>query len=336
MPGAFVISFDCEGKWGMADHLDKRHSEISQQNLLVTYAQLVKELDERKLLATFAFVGMFTLTDKERKIWEPAMPDAFYNGSNWSEHYRSHKKRHGTDGWFCPEALDIVLQSGRHEVACHGFTHLPFDANDTPVAALDDEIICAREIAQQKGIQLKTFVFPRNKPGRVGTLASNGFLGYRDSLDHRSSRVGRIWSELNVYERSHPHSMLKSTLCPVPPGFFLNWRKGVRASIPGFVTLRRWKNILDDAAANGKVAHLWLHPHNLITSPATFSLLRKVLDYVRHLVEKQLLVTETQVAYAKKSLNSKEREGSSAPRNISVEEQVPSPDHVCGWNRGFG
>ena len=62
----------------------------------------------------------------------------------------------------------------------------------------------------------------------------------------------------------------------IPGGYFLNWKQGLRRVIPEAVTLMRWRSILNDAAANDRVALLYSHPHNLIDGPGTLELFEGV------------------------------------------------------------
>ena len=62
MPGIFILSLDCEGKWGIADQLNESHREfLSDARLRVAYASVVALLDQFGLSATFAFTSLFTL-----------------------------------------------------------------------------------------------------------------------------------------------------------------------------------------------------------------------------------------------------------------------------------
>jgi len=62
----FIISLDCEGKWGMADHISEYHRRtLTNENLLTTYRQLINLLDKWNIEATFAFVGAFSMDVEE-------------------------------------------------------------------------------------------------------------------------------------------------------------------------------------------------------------------------------------------------------------------------------
>ena len=61
MAGTFILSLDCEGKWGVADHLDAGiHAALTDAALRRTYGEIVEALDRREIPATFAVVDFFT------------------------------------------------------------------------------------------------------------------------------------------------------------------------------------------------------------------------------------------------------------------------------------
>ena len=76
-----------------------------------------------------------------------------------------------------------------------------------------------------------------------------------------------------MHEKGQDQLPLVSDMVAVPPGYFLNWRSGARRLVPRWATRWRWRSIIEDAVNNDRVAHVWLHPHNIITSPETLELL---------------------------------------------------------------
>jgi hypothetical protein len=82
-------------------------------------------------------------------------------------------------------------------------------------------------------------------------------------------------SEFNVFAQSDDSPPSNNT---VSAGRFLNWRSGPRRLVPTRMTVRRWKSILNDAVAHNRCAHLWFHPHNLITGTAQRELVTNILE----------------------------------------------------------
>jgi peptidoglycan/xylan/chitin deacetylase (PgdA/CDA1 family) len=301
MPGTFIISFDCEGKWGMADGITEHHNRVITRDALVrAYERLIALLDLYQMPATFAFVMAFVLTGEERHLLSDSFGDVTVEDQNWMRHYREAEACGVLDGWFCPEALELVRARPQHEVGCHGFRHIPLAA-----VARDEvmrELAAASKVAAIKQLKLETFIFPRNQVGHLDALASHGYVGYRAAPKAaRNGRVTNLAREFNVFGRAQ-ETPVPNRMVPIPSGYFLNWRSGLRRLVPPRATDLRWKSILEDAVRRDRVAHLWLHPHNIIDGPATFESLERVLAHVALLQGRRGLQVLTQATYCRQLL----------------------------------
>lgn len=292
MTGTMIISLDCEGKWGMADHIGPEHNFITEQSLTIAYQDLAQMFGKFDIKATFAFVSAFVLNQSQREAFDYYLQDVNYRGDNWLRCFRAAETNGNLEGWFCPQALDIAAEAG-HEIASHGFSHLPFDDPAVDISLIQRELEGVQRLAAEKGVALTTFIFPRNTVNHIDILRSAGFLGYRNRL-HRSGRLASLAGEFNVNGRSQKETQLPDSPFSIEPGYFFNWRAGLRKIVPPSITLYRWKSILDDAVSTGNIAHLWLHPHNLISAPSTADVLASVLAYAAKLRDSGKLVIKTQ------------------------------------------
>jgi peptidoglycan/xylan/chitin deacetylase (PgdA/CDA1 family) len=305
--GTFIISFDCEGKWGMADRITPHHDRfLTEANIERAYERIVDLLARHEVPATFAFVMAFTLSATEFSRYSDRLYDVSFHGSSWLRCFRSQIATGRSDGWFAPRAIDIVRSCSGHEIACHGFSHLPI--GDSTVCRLEaaHEIQSADAIAREKGLNLKTFVFPRNLIGHTDLLAAAGYIGYRGRLVRSTgTAVGKLsaLAEWNVLARAQPHGVQDNGLQVIPPGNFLNWRRGARKLVPRGVTSLRWYNILKDAVHRGMVAHIWLHPHNIIDGPETFDVLCQIISMAAQLRDVGELRILTQREYCTEAVN---------------------------------
>jgi peptidoglycan/xylan/chitin deacetylase (PgdA/CDA1 family) len=306
MPGLFIVSLDCEGKWGFADCITAHHDTyFTEANLLAAYRKLLALFARHEIPATFAFVMAFTLSDAERAALADRLRDVIVDGKNWLRYYRAAEANGRTEGWFCPLALDEVRAHSEHEVACHSFCHAPLAESSIARDDAARELDAASAVAALKGIELRTFVYPRNQIGHRELLRQHGFIGYREALPRVNGVLGQahaLASEFNVIARSQPPLENADGLCRIPAGYFFNWRYGVRAKIPPAVTRRRWAAILRDAADRGEVAHLWFHPHNIIDGPETFDVLEDVLRDAASLRAQNRLQFVTQKEYAERRI----------------------------------
>jgi len=298
-PGTFIISLDCEGKWGVADRVDAAVDRaFTDENLLDAYHRLDGLFAEYSIPATFAFVSAFTFSPRELALYEELLDDVVISGGNWLRHYRRQRAEGGAQGWFLPQALDLIDRSGRHEIASHGFSHLPVGDPMVSADAAAHEFATARQVAQDRGREVHTYIYPRNLVAHRDRLTDAGFIGFRGARPGTgrglTARAGTLLSELNVFQKADPSG---SDPAEIPAGHFFNWRAGLRRRIPPVVTRARWKAMLNDASRSDRVCHLWLHPHNLIGDGGTFDVLRSVMREAALLREAGKLDIMTQYAY---------------------------------------
>lgn len=303
-PGSLIVSLDCEGKWGMADRADSIYERmLTDEALEKAYRTLVDLFARFDIPATFAFVMAFVLDEEERRTCASLLRDVPIAGSNWLAAYRGAQERRHLSGWHQPRSFDFVQGDGRHEIASHSFSHLPFDEREISEDDARHELRSADHVAKRKGVILETLVYPRNVVGYVHLLPEFGIRGYRDRLPRRSGwqgRMGALFSEFNVNEWPQPcQPPTGDRPIRIPSGYFFNWRFGLRRSIPKWVTMQRWGRLLRTAGERGEVAHLWFHPHNIITGPETLDVLTNVLRDAAQLRYQGRLSIVTQAQYCR-------------------------------------
>lgn len=302
MAGTFIISFDCEGKWGMADHLSPSdHAALTDRSLDQVYCDLAAMLDRYAAPATFAFVMALLLDQDERDEFAELLRPT-HEGDDWMGHVVREQAR-GPLGWFQPSTFDHVSKSGLHETACHGFSHRSLGEGEISVEAARKDIGAAIAVAERKQVTLETMVFPRNRVGNLATLKEMGFIGYRTRKTRHSllpTKLADLVEEFDMsasaQARDGPSAL---GLVPIPHGHFFNWRHGKRRLVPPAITVRRWTAMIDDAAASDGVAHLWMHPHNFITGPGTWGPFEKVLRHAADLRDAGKLSILTQADYCR-------------------------------------
>jgi hypothetical protein len=159
-----------------------------------------------------------------------------------------------------------------------------------------------RRAGELLGVRPRTFVFPRNVVAGTKALAATGFAGHRAAASEgpgdAAERLRRLGREFSPRARSEPHPTPRggSTLA-IPAGVVMNWRSGARRTVPRRLSVRRWRSVLSDAVATGGVAHLWLHPHNLLTGSRQVSLLEAQLGAAAAVIRDGRARALTQAAY---------------------------------------
>lgn len=280
MTARFILSLDCEGKWGVADILNQDfHRDLTDVKLRAAYGEIVDALDDFAIPATFAFVGAFAqpaarfveLSEGLRTL-EKSAPN--YLGPALAD------IEHGSQqGWHGDWAVDSVVNAATsHEVALHGMTHVPW--SDVDDAFIRGELMLWRSMLGPVR-ESRTFVFPRNDVAHLKQLAEAGIEGYREARP-QTSRLLSLLSEFNIWSPADcdPDAHCVNRMISIPAGHFLNWQHGPRRLVPRAVSLRRAAQILHSADRDNGVVHYWLHPENLASAPSTIQVLRDLLRLV--------------------------------------------------------
>ena len=267
--GSVTLSFDCEGKWGMADIYTPWDISLTRTNLLSTYEFILQTLEKYNISATFAFVGAFTETREEfLDTSYPNLSSTSY--ANWLGPSKGRILDRSEEGWFLPEIFEMVLGQQKHEIASHGYTHIPFTSLAGSDVKLELDMI--RNWSEKKNIDCSTFVFPRNMICHQEKLKDFGIFGYRDPpislLSSNAPKYLRtLAEEIWIFQKSE--KLKNGDPTRIPGGAFINWKSGFRRVIPTSISMLKYKSMIHNAMTRGEVAHFWLHPHNLITSPQT-------------------------------------------------------------------
>jgi len=295
--GTVTFSFDCEGKWGMTDIPTPWDVSLTRANLLQAYEFILETLHQYEIPATFAFVGAFT-QNREQFLDETFSKLSSKSYSTWLDYSRERIINEAEEGWFMPELLDMVKEYNTHEIASHGFSHIPFDMLDKVDART--ELSLVKDWAENNKIKCETLVYPRNAVAHPDLLKEYGILGYRDLPDVIfSDKLPKIFKtlfeEIWVYKKAQ--QLEASDPIKIPGGVFINWQYNFRQYIPTFVSLLKYKHIVKDAEQRNGVAHFWLHPHNLITSPSTKLLFEKLCAEIARRRDEYGLVVRRQKDY---------------------------------------
>lgn len=307
MMGTCIISFDCEGKWGLMDNLNSYHDvHFTSENINKAYKGILDALQEKNFAATFAFVGAFTMNgDYVREEWLPRLLNSEPHQS-WLKNFLNRENVSNDSSWFCPELISLVrsYENNQHEICSHGFTHLPWDTKN--IEALLLEIDGILEWYRIHSVSSNTFIFPRNIIQNKELLAKFEILAYRNKAPYKSSipglkRLKQLFDEFNLNIKSSPVVTNLQTPLPIPGEIFLNWRSGIRRIIPINVTIRRFESVLDHAIENNGVVNLWSHPHNFISGDRQHELFHSCLDVLNKKVKSGDMQTLTQEEYVKKN-----------------------------------
>lgn len=280
MTARFILSLDCEGKWGVADHLTPRdHETLSDERLRMAYAGILSALDAFDIPATFAFVGTFSLSADRLRALKPALADFARAVPGYLEPALADMAEGTNQGWtgdWAVEAVDAART--RHEIGLHGATHIPWTWPGMTPDMARRELGLIYDARAPILSRTTTFIFPRNRGDHPELLDDFGIAGLRATREY-PNRIASLASEFNIFEKPEGVPPPARPLS-IPAGYFVNWLSGGRKLVPQAVSRLRARRLLERAAETGETVHYWTHPENIASAPATLDLLRGILAEV--------------------------------------------------------
>jgi len=292
-----IVSVDCEGLWGLADTIGKSTSAINEESLSWAYTNMIEAFAARDIPATLAFVSLFA-SDHAYALDGLRAIAHLKSHRDWVQPALAALDRGDAQGWLLPLSMHGIKSLGLFEIASHGYTHLPLGSHPDAQSAFQVEISGVSAWEERHGLQCQTYVFPRNQVAKFPERTGDKWLGFRDA-NMPSSFLGRAINEVNLWRQSQSFTTT-ATPMSIPGGQLMNWRKGFRRLIPERLSVLRWRSILRHARMHPKrVAHLWFHPHNLITGANQLDLLETLLDEITALRNCSELEVVTQVDFTK-------------------------------------
>jgi hypothetical protein len=167
---------------------------------------------------------------------------------------------------------------------------VPWDMLDADGARQDMLIYANGSSAKLR--QARTFIFPRNAVRHTSVLSEFGIKAYRAA--RQRSICSTLIDTLNPWLATEGF-LPKSNPQPLPAGYFVNWRFGKRRLIPTSWTIFQSLQLIRSCAQNSGVAHFWLHPENIVSSPSTLSILKAICIETSRLRDSGKIEVKTQL-----------------------------------------
>lgn len=298
--GAFLLSLDFELFWGMRD---KRTIAGYGPNILgvrEALPRMLEAFDAHGVKATFATVGLLFFERKEELMRGLPAIRPTYTNKDLSP-YNGHIDGIGADEVEDPyhygaSLIRSIQQHPLHEIAGHTFSHYYCLEPGQTEAQFAADLAAAQRAARTFGIELKSFVFPRNQYNAryLGICKEHGIIAYRgnerswlyqgrnkeeESRFRRALRLLDTWFDLSG-KNTHPMPQAGAALpVDLPSSRFLRPYGARFAALDG-LKLGRITRAMDHAAKTGTIFHLWWHPHNFGRDlERNMAFLHRVLDH---------------------------------------------------------
>lgn len=287
----FILSFDCEGKWGVADKLSAfQHRSFTDENLRRAYRAVLGLLDEFRMPATMAFTGLWSLSrrtlDQMLEPYTRLMP-------HWVRPAAEDLRNGTKEGWIGDWAMQEALAAKtKHEIAMHGVTHAPWSIGEDLARA---ELKLFYELAPTLSKLAKTYIYPRNIVNHTNVLAEFGIEGYR-AAPRKRSRAGNLLSQFDVRAQPEPEAVDGQPV-RIPGEYMVNWRHGLRNVVPIALSIYRAELLIERAARRGGVVHFWTHPESVASAPQTLQVLRGIVERAARERDRGRIRVVTQAEY---------------------------------------
>ncbi len=296
----FVISLDTELAWGSFDRNGLQNYGHLYAQMRTIVDSLLAMFARHDIKATWAIVGHLFLEscsregiDNHNHVLQPRY--GWYPQGWLSDDPFSHV---GLQPYFyAPDVVEAILASRpRHEIASHTFTHVILGDPECAAEVARSQLLECRRLAENKGRELVSLVFPRNSVGHLDVLCRLGFLSYRGPEENWYSRasviprLAKLCRYVNKLVAATPPCYKELRCCREDEG--QPWLFNLPASMfyPPFGGLwnlvglgrrvSQAKKGVRAAVATQSLFHLWFHPFNLATSPALLDGLDEVLGAV--------------------------------------------------------
>jgi len=280
----FTVSIDFELMWGTADRpysADFRSlCEIERREVVDRLLGLLQEYD---ISATWGVVGYLFL-DRSENVNLPRAAIA---------HKGPAELFHG------PDLVDrIRLCKVKQEIGSHSFCHIEMDESKcSPLAAESELAECVRQ-AGKLGIELKSFIFPRNLVGHLDVLKRHGFTCYRGPEPHwyakKRRAIRRLGHLFEIAAAKTPPSVVpheEGGIWNIPGSMLFTPSFGARRCLPVWMRVLRARRGLDRAVSRNEIFHLWFHPTDLACRvDAMMDGLRRIFEHAARLRESGQLV----------------------------------------------
>jgi hypothetical protein len=294
----FVISLDFELFWGVSDSRTVAGYGPNVLGEWQAIPRLLAMFGRYGLRVTWATVGMIMCRDYRH--WREARPAMLpgYARVGISPYSMDGLVREHPGLFFARPLVEQILATNGQELATHTYSHFYCsEAGATPEQFAAD-LGCARSIAADMGVTLRSMVFPRNQivGNFLSVLPDAGIQVYRGNAQHWLYRNGNAVAGgiagrairfgdacLPLSGQCTVREQRNGELANLPASLFLYpWSTRPRALLA--LRLHRVKQGMTAAARTGRIFHLWWHPHNFgVNLEENLALLEAILGHYQRL-----------------------------------------------------
>ena len=268
----FVISIDLEMSWGGMHH-DLPHDDTPYRREREIVDGVLSLMSKYGMTATWAVVGHLFLAECSndetgRPHSQIPRPDYRWLDRDWYDPDPV-STLDAAPTWYGPDLVQSIRECPvPQEVASHSFGHIIVGDPDCDADAFRADLIECKTIAEAQGIDLQSFVYPRNKVGHVEVLSETGFSSYRSPTPDRFAGMSLPRRAAGaVKEMVRPSTTFGATrhdkIVDIPQTYMFDpaSKRAERYGTAIWSLLMRRR--LRHAVRTQSLFHLWFHTHNL-------------------------------------------------------------------------
>lgn len=274
--GILVVSLDFELQYGV-ERYDEDTINAYRENLSGARDAVIKMLEMFKkhcIHATWAVVGMLLAEDKdELERYQPQLLPSYDKSdiSTYEKFDRIGRNENDDPLHYAFELVWKIKKTEGQEIATHSFSHYYCMESGQTIPQFKADVESAKNITKDKlGIVPSSIVFPKNqvKKEYLDACKKLGITSYRGrNMAYDTSVVSRVKHFRDTYFGAvvNPQLLVSAQneggIVNVPETYF----------VPGYTSRRKIlealrigavKRSIRKAARQGKIIHLWWHPHN--------------------------------------------------------------------------
>lgn len=299
------MSLDFELMWGVRDAVTIQTYGEHIRGVHKALPMILDCFKKYNISGTFAAVGLLFFNTKEELLHSLPERKPQYKDTHLSPYGTYIAEKVGIDSQsdlyhFAPHLIQLIKDTPGQEIGTHTFSHFYCLEEGQTVDDFDQDLQAAICVANKRGIEIKSIVFPRNQTNDnyLEVCENRGITNYRsnedswiysaqtmanESLLRRCFRLLDTYINISGYHCYTDAYMQKSHIINIPSSRFLR-PYSHRLRFFEKLRLRRIKTSMTHAAKNGLLYHLWWHPHNFgINYEQNFSFLEKILQHYTYL-----------------------------------------------------
>lgn len=295
---AFVLSLDFELFWGVYESRGAEYYPAIERVFTVV-PRLLDLFQRYEISCTWATVGAILLEDAE--VFETHKPSRLpcYKNIALSPYKDvNNLALLNKNLLFAPNLVGEICRTPGQEVGSHTFSHYYALEDGQSIEDFNADLEANLAAAAIYGLKLSSFVFPRNQFNQEYLEACSvaGFTAYRGNPDHWAYAAAakdkfdihkRFFRLVDAYipvSGSMTHSLKlarDNNIYNVPASlFFRPFNRKLK--ILESLKLKRIKYAMRCAAKEGRLFHLWWHPHNFSSNTEeNFFQIEEIIKYFK-------------------------------------------------------